>query len=672
MKRLLYYLPAHFCVGLLLGICVQYYFKIWQLGFTLLAILLFLLLLFFAVSTQKIIRTFLAFFLFFSLGLSLIFVNNAKNHNNYYQYKTTVNSYATLQVVKVLKSDLYYHKYEAKVTHVDDITTKGKVLLQIQKDTTYKPLNVDDVLYAKPQFRNLLPSLNPHQFDYRNYLQKRGIHQQVVFKSSEYLLLNNQQWSFLGIASDFRESIQKALEKYNFKKDNYAVMNALLLGQRQEISKDLIADYSNAGAIHILAVSGLHVGIVLLILTWCLKPFDVLKNGKIIKVILIILALWSFAFIAGLSASVVRAVTMFTFVALGMLSRKKNIVAFSLISSFFLLLVVNPMFLFDVGFQLSYLAVFGIIWVQPKLYTVWKTKYKVFDFFWQLITVSIAAQIGILPLSLYYFHQLPGLFLLTNLVIIPFLGAILVGGFLVIALALVNQLPQVVADFYNAILSLLNGFVQWVSDQEAFIFNDLSLSLSMMILWYALIFSFVFLCVKFSFKRLVFFCLTIISLQIGFAYEVYQTHSKSVFIIFHKSRTSVFGERNAEQFTIHHRLEKEEAKSLRFLKAYKVSEKVQLNYIDEKRNVYQFKDNHIVIVDSLGVYQIKGLQNPIVVLQDSPKLNLERLILTLQPKHIIADGSNYKSYIHHWKNKAKQLGTPFYVTGEKGAFVLLE
>ena len=163
----------------------------------------------------------------------------------------------------------------------------------------------------------------------------------------------------------------------------------------------------------------MHVGIILLILSWFLKPLERLRFGKTAKTIFIIIFLWCFAFIAGLSASVVRAVTMFTFLAVGLYFGKKRVVAYSLISSLFFLLIVKPMFLFDVGFQLSYLAVFGIIWVQPKLYQVWKPKNKVLDTIWQLFTVSIAAQVGILPLSLFYFHQFPVLFFVSNLVIIP-------------------------------------------------------------------------------------------------------------------------------------------------------------------------------------------------------------------------------------------------------------
>ena len=167
---------------------------------------------------------------------------------------------------------------------------------------------------------------------------------------------------------------------------------------------------------------------------------------------------------------------MFTFVAFGMISNRKSNIYYSLITSMFFLLLIKPMFLFDVGFQLSYLAVFGIVWIQPMLSNLWIPKYKLINKIWQLLTVSVAAQLIILPVSLYYFHQFPSLFLLSNLVIIPFLGIILMLGILVIVLAVINLLPQILADFYGTLINMMNQFVSWVGSQEGFLLIDISFS----------------------------------------------------------------------------------------------------------------------------------------------------------------------------------------------------
>ena len=272
-----------------------------------------------------------------------------------------------------------------------------------------------------------------------------------------------------------------------FTDDELAVMNALLLGQRQEISKQLSDNYSKAGAIHILAVSGLHVGVILLILSFILKPLERVNNGKLIKLVLVILSLWFFAILAGLSASVIRAVTMFSAIALGQFFNKRNAVEHSLIFSMFIILLWKPLFLFDVGFQLSYTAVFGIIWVQPVLYQLWKPTFFIVDKGWQLISVSVAAQLGVLPISLFYFHQFPALFFISNLIIIPFLGVILGLGLVVLVLSYVSILPVFLEGFYGDVISILNKVVAFVARQESFLFSEISFSALKMIFSYLLI-----------------------------------------------------------------------------------------------------------------------------------------------------------------------------------------
>ncbi len=261
------------------------------------------------------------------------------------------------------------------------IKKTGLVLLNIQKDTLSSLLNVDSKLLLKPVFKELVPPLNPHQFNYKSYLFKRGIYHQIHTENKRFIILKPESMTLFGFSAKLRTQVQEALKIYNFKKSELAVINALLLGQRQAVSKELITDYQRAGAIHILAVSGLHVGIILLILSFLLKPIERMKYGTFLKTVCIVILLCTFAFIAGLSASVVRAVTMFTFLAIGLFFRRKYVIEFSFITSLFFLLLINPMFLFEVGFQLSYLAVFGILWTQPKIYSIWKPTFKIIDFF---------------------------------------------------------------------------------------------------------------------------------------------------------------------------------------------------------------------------------------------------------------------------------------------------
>ena len=311
--------------------------------------------------------TIIAVILFFSIGISAVYIQDARNFKNHYTHFYKEETRVVLKISKVSKPGFYQDKYVAEVVQMQTAKTRGAVLLNIQRDSLRGQLAIDDQILVNAEFKRVSPPLNPNQFNYKEYLAKQGIHHQLFIDSAAFLQLSNTTSSLVGISGKFRNKVQKSLLKYNFKRDELAVITALLLGQRQEISKELLTDYASAGAIHILAVSGLHVGIILLILSFLFKPLEKIKNGAYLKALCIVLLLWMFAFIAGLSASVVRAVTMFTFLAIGQSLRRKKVVEFSLISSMLFLLIVKPMFLFDVGFQLSYLAVFGIIWVQPKL-----------------------------------------------------------------------------------------------------------------------------------------------------------------------------------------------------------------------------------------------------------------------------------------------------------------
>ena len=670
MKRLLNYIPLHFVVFLIFGICFQFFTQFWSFSVLKTVILVVFLTMLIFIVQHKVFSTLISFLLFFFIGISVVYLNDDRNYDSFYEYHLKENSTVILQIHAVLKSGNYHQKYEAKVLRVDAKKTTGTILLNIKKERSSIYLNVDDQLFLKPSLKELNPPLNPYQFNYKFYLSKQGIHHQVYSEKGQFLRLNSEVKTLFGLSEKVRIKIQESLKKDHFKNDEFAVINALLLGQRQDISKALITDYQSAGAVHILAVSGLHVGVILLLLSFVFKPLERIKYGKFLKTATIVFLLWMFAFVAGLSASVVRAVTMFTFLAVGMSFRKKNVIEFSFISSMFFLLVIKPMFLFDVGFQLSYLAVFGILWTQPKLYSLWRPKIKIINYFWQLVTVSIAAQIGILPLSIYYFHQFPGLFLFSNLVIIPFLGAILIGGIFVIITSIIKILPSFLADLYGTIISCMNGFVSWVSHQEEFLFKEIAISFLFMLCWYVVLFLGASFFMSKSSKKLMYFLISILFIQGVFLLESMHQKSKEEVIIFHESRFSFIGKRSGNKLFLEHDLDHLKFRKEYTIRGYRIAEGIHEIEQTNFKNFIEFAHKNILFVDSLGVYNISGIKKPIVVLQYSPKINLARLIETINPSQIIADGSNYKSDVNRWENICLEDQISFYDTGRKGAFII--
>ncbi|QCX40839.1 ComEC family competence protein [Aureibaculum algae] len=672
--KILKYIPAQLVFFLIIGIVLGFYIQLSL--FLISAFLVFsilLLLITYLLSKKKENQyhyfTFCTYAVFILIGFaSVTFKNPNVNEKNYLNHLSDNSNETELIIVDILKPNAYYDSYIAKVVSINGAQSVGKIKLNILIDSIKNDFSIDDKIMVFENFKEIDKPLNPFQFNYKNYLIKQQVHHQMTIYDGAIIPLNNNKTSLKGLAHSFRKKINSSLLDNGFEGDELAIINALLLGQRQEISKEIIENYQNAGAIHILAVSGLHVGIILLLLNFLFTPLERLKQGKIIKLSIVVLILWAFAFIAGLSASVIRAVTMFTAVAIALATKKEINTYKTLLISVFFLLLFNPFYLFEVGFQLSYLAVFFIVWVQPKLYNLWKPKYKVIDYTWQLFTVSIAAQLGVLPLSLYYFHQFPGLFFVANLIIIPFLGLILGFGIFVILLALLDILPNFIANVYEEVISILNATVGWIGKQESFLFQNISFTIISTILSYAVIITF-FKWFETKNKSLLKYALiAVVLFQSNLILEKYNTQHGSEFVIFNKPRYSILLNRNGNKTSIEHNFDSIAHKGL--IKDYLIGTNSKLES-DENliKNTYQFGAKRLIVIDSFSIYKNLNINPEIIWLRNSPKLNLDRLIDQMNPKTIIADASNYKNLVEQWQKTSKTNNIHFHYTVKDGAFM---
>lgn len=612
-----------------------------------------------------------AFVLMFTLG---ILTHNTHHQKNFLKHYTNSHKFInstnliTFRIKERLKPTIYHQKYIVELIKINEEFVSGKVLLNIEKQNNSLAYNVDDMLSLQSKFEDIKDPLNPSQFNYKAYLEKQYIYHQLYTEKQSIFEVNLQRNTIFGYADALRQTINKRLRQFNFKRNELDIINALILGQRQDMEQEMYLEYANAGAIHILAVSGLHVGIILMMLNVVLKPIEYIRQGKAIKVIMILMLLWSFAVVAGLSASVTRAVTMFSIVAIAMHLKRPTNIYNTLSISMFILLLFKPMFLFDVGFQMSYLAVFAIVTIQPLLQKLWLPQWKIVDYFWQIFTVTIAAQLGVVPISLFYFHQFPGLFIISNLAIIPFLGLILGFGILVILLSLLNVLPEPLANAYGSLIKLMNHLVSWVSRQEEFLIKDISFNLYYVISTYLLLLALILVYKRFHYKRIVFLLVSILILQGTVILTKYKNQTDA-FIVFHKSRYSVFGRKRNTDLTIWHNLDSSRIKNDKMISNFKIGNFIKSIRYDTIYNVYSTSSKKLLIVDSLGVYEV-GFKPNYILLRDSPKINLKRVIDSLEPELIIADGSNYKSYVQRWKATCLKEKLPFHVTYKKGALVL--
>jgi competence protein ComEC len=337
-------------------------------------------------------------------------------------------------------------------------SSSGKVIIYLQNDSLSKLINLGDIISFEPKLENVPPPKNPNEFDYRNYLSYHLIYQQAFLRSNNWRIVEKANTNNLfKIAEDIRAYLIQSLAKKDLNKKELAVASALILGYKDDIDAQLKSAYSSAGAMHVLAVSGLHVGIIFLIFSFLLKFLEKIKNGKIIKGVLLIIILWCYALLTGLSPSVMRAATMFSFIVVAkMLDRNSNFFN-TLAASALTLLIINPMLIMEVGFQLSYLAVIGIVIIQPWVFSWWQPKWWVANKIWEISAVSIAAQIATFPLGLLYFHQFPNYFLLSNLIVIPMAIIILYLG--IITLSLIS-IP-IVGDYLAIALKYTIKFLNW-------------------------------------------------------------------------------------------------------------------------------------------------------------------------------------------------------------------
>lgn len=664
-------------ICLVLGILIGYFIPIplkGSLYFS--ALLLLLLATAYLVSRKQFLKTIwfglLAFLAMISIGILTININNPRNSKNHYTHhilnETSAVNTITFRVREVLKPNAYYDKYVVDILQLNKTKTTGKSLLSIKKDTLQTPLAVDAILTTRSVFQDLNYPLNPYQFNYQSYLEKQYIYHQINIRGTEIFPISTDTHTVFGHANTIREFINKKLDPYHFKPDEIAVINALFLGQRQNLSADIYNDYRNAGAIHILAISGLHIGILLLILNWVMKPIERLKHGKLLKAAILVSILWSFAIIAGLSASITRAVAMFSIITIATNLKRPTNILNTLAISIFIILLLKPLYIFDVGFQLSYMAVFAIVTIDPMLYKLWQPKNKITDKFWHTITVSIAAQLGIAPLLLFYFHQFAGLFLVSSL-IIPLLFYILGFGIIVILGAYLNILPQFVANFFGYTISAMNTVMRFISEQEAFIFNDIPFNIWLLLASYFLIISLVTAFKHRNYNSLKWILFAVISFQCAFMYTKHNKTSNE-FIVFHKNRFSMIGNLKKDTLSLAHNLD-----SIVFLKSSTIKNYTVGNFVQTVKpvnleSVYLLKNKTLLVVDSLNAYKVKSFKPDYILLQQSPKINLNRLIDSLKPKQIIADGSNYKTYTAQWKSICRKRKLPFHDTHEKGAFIL--
>ena len=405
--------------------------------------------------------------------LSFILVGYLSSQFNYHIHKPSLSldslSSATYYTATInskpspTSKTMKYHVEVEKIYQNDKwINSHNQAIIYFKNDAELD-FDYGDKLLIKGHPEFLENQKNPYAFNYALYLQRQGIYLQDFISTDDFIIENKNDGVFPSYLSlyigDYFEDI---LAKYISSERELNMIKAMLIGRRDTITPEMEYAYESSGTSHILAVSGLHVGIIYLLFS---TIFSFLKGSKLNFVYygINICAIWSFAFITGFSPSVQRAATMLTFILVAGLLNRKSSIYNTILASIFFILLISPNLLFSVSFQLSCAAVIGIVYLYKKIYSLIYVRPRIIDFFWKITALSLSAQIATFPITIFYFNQFSTLFPLTNLIAIPTASLVILGGLILLITSPLGIIPTLIGKFIYGWVFCYNEIMVFIS-----------------------------------------------------------------------------------------------------------------------------------------------------------------------------------------------------------------
>ncbi len=575
--------------------------------------------------------------------------------------------------------------------------TEGNAIVYLQKDSIAERLSSGMLIGFQPKFDDIKNSGNPDEFNYSNYMAYHLISSQTYLKSGSWILIDGKTAGSIKLwFLKLRNQLLNIYREAGLQNNEYAVAAALSLGYKDQLQDKLKHAYASSGAMHILAVSGLHIGIIFMVMQFLLAGFKKIKYLKILQVCILIASIWFYAMLTGLSPSVTRAATMFTFISFGKFFKRHVNIYNILAASAFLTLVINPLNLTELGFWLSYLAVLSIVLFFQPIYNLWQPKYKLSDKIWSLIAVSMAVQIGTVPLTVFYFHQFSNYFILTNLLVIPLVTIIVFTAIALFVFSFVPMVKLLLGKLLTIVISLLNHSVFWIESLPFSVSENLYITRMQMLILFAAIFAFsiYFLAHK---RRAVFpaLILLILFISVGILRHI-ENQTDNKFIVYNLPKNSginfILGKENI-LFTDFQSPKFEQSKSKlknhwlaegiekeKFIDLNKLSSKFMLtNLISishpalfQKEGFVAYKDFRVLIIFDNRYNNISTDQKlPLdcIVLSNNAKIDLETINQCFNFKYLILDSSNTFYYCQKIKEASNKYKFITFDVNEKGAFL---
>lgn len=535
----------------------------------------------------------------------------------------------------------------------------GKCLAYISKDSTSRKLSYGDVIAFATVPSETTPPQNPSQFDYKRYLAFHQMYHQVYLASDKWVPLNAKAGSSVKrLAFDARKKLLKIYSENNISGQELAVLSSLTLGYTDDIDEETQQAFAASGALHVLSVSGLHVGIIVYALSLILFFLDKGRRNKIIKTLLLIIFIWVYALVTGLSPAVQRAAVMFTVIILGKAFLRQTNIFNAIAVSAVILLIINPYFIMEVGFQLSYLALTGIVAIHPWLYKQLYVKNWFLDKIWALTSVSIAAQLATFPLGLFYFQQFPNSFLLANLIVIPVSTFIVYGGLLML---LVSPFSALVASWLaipvKYLTIILNASVLYIEKIPHSFVAGISVNILQAWLIYFIIITFCAFIVRKNIAWLSLALLLAVFFLASWLYDSFRINRQKEMIVYHvngKSAVQFTHGRNAVLFASKDLLSNKSSMQ------FNISRNIYDSGITNMKQIESESSNKIDALAEAGIFYKEGFiyfeGEKFFIANDSEKfasgngekIHLDAIILSgksVRNLHVLTDRFSFRELI---------------------------
>jgi len=438
--------------------------------------------------------------------------------------------------LSILETSDTRKEWNKGLAHIEYGYTEGKPTEKIDQNVLFytdsnsiKLLSEGDVILLSSALSKIENKGNPGEFNSTLYWKSKNTSLLTFFIFDDFSIVNNQP-------TTFKKSIQESLVEIlnqNLPQNQIGIAKALFLGDKSSLDYETTSAFSAAGAMHLLAISGLHIGLMILVLMQFFRVFSKVIS-KIQALIFIIILIWFYAFIIGFPPSVVRSVFMFSLISLGSVlgSQKSqlNLLCFSAL----VLLLVHPWYLFDIGFQLSYAAMFGIFFTYTPIQQFIPLKNRLLKFLWNGTALGLAAQVFTIPLCIYYFHQFPNYFALTNLGIILISGLLISFGIGLFVFSWSPFVALIMGTVLSGLLFVLIYFIQWIEQLPGAVAKGFLLSEMELFIFYAILICAVIIISK-KLSAVIKY-VVIVGLFAGISFHRYQNINSNHLLFFNNSK----------------------------------------------------------------------------------------------------------------------------------------